>query len=143
LKLWEATLAMIRDHPLFGVGLDNFLYQYPRYMLPEAWQEPDLSHPHNIVLDWWTRLGVMGVAALIWLQVAFFHLGLRLYRSLEEGDLRALALGLMASMVGFLAHGLIDNSYFLVDLAFVFFVTLGIVRRLSSLTHQSVASASV
>jgi O-antigen ligase len=143
LKLWEATLAMIRDHPLFGVGLDNFLYQYPRYMLPEAWQEPDLSHPHNIVLDWWTRLGVMGVAALIWLQVSFFHLGLRLYRSLEEGDLRALVLGLMASMVAFLAHGLIDNSYFLVDLAFVFFVTLGIVRRLSSLTHQSVASASV
>jgi len=143
LKLWEATLAMIRDHPLFGVGLDNFLYQYPRYMLPEAWQEPDLSHPHNIALDWWTRLGVMGVAALICLQVAFFHLGLRLYRSLEEGDLRALVLGLMASMVAFLAHGLIDNSYFLVDLAFVFFVTLGIVRRLSSLTHHSVAATSV
>lgn len=131
LKLWEATLAMIRDHPLFGVGLDNFLYQYPRYMLPEAWQEPDLSHPHNLVLDWWTRLGLLGVGALIWLQVAFFTVGLRLYRSLGEGEVRALVLGLMASMVDFLGHGLIDNSYFLVDLAFIFCLTLGIVRRLS------------
>jgi len=131
LKLWEATVNMIRDHPLWGVGLDNFLYQYPRYMLPEAWKEPDLSHPHNIVLDWWTRLGVPGVGALVWVEVAFFRLGLRLYRSLGEGDLRALVLGLMASMVDFLAHGLIDNSFFLVDLAFVFFLTVGVLRRLS------------
>jgi O-antigen ligase len=129
IKLWEATLAMIRDHPLFGVGLDNFLYQYPRYMLPEAWEEPDLSHPHNILLDWWTRLGILGVAALIWLLAGFFRRGLRLYRSLEDGELRVLILGLMASMVDFLAHGLIDNSYFLVDLALVFFLSLGIVRR--------------
>jgi O-antigen ligase len=130
LKLWEATLAMIRDHPLFGVGLDNFLYQYPRYMLPEAWEEPDLSHPHNILLDWWSRLGILGVAALMWLLVGFFKRGLRLHRSLEDGELRVLVLGLMASMVDFLAHGLIDNSYFLVDLAFVFFLSVGIVRRL-------------
>jgi len=130
LQLWEATVNMIRDHPVWGVGLDNFLYQYPRYMLPEAWQEPDLSHPHNILLDWWTRLGVLGVAALVWIEVAFFRLGLRLYRSFDHGDPRALVLGLMASMVDFLAHGLIDNSFFLVDLAFVFFLSLGMVRRL-------------
>jgi O-antigen ligase len=131
LQLWQATVKMIRDHPLWGVGLDNFLYQYPRYMLPEAWQEPDLSHPHNILLDWWTRLGLLGVGALVWMEAAFFRVGLRLYRSLGEGDLRALVLGLMASMVDFLAHGLIDNSFFLVDLAFVFFLSVGMVRRLS------------
>jgi O-antigen ligase len=131
-KLWEAALRMIRDHPFSGVGLDNFLYQYPRYMLPEAWQEPDLSHPHNILLDWWLSLGLLGVGALIWLEVAFYRSAWRVYRSLDEGMIRAVVLGLMASMVDFLAHGLIDNSYFLVDLAFVFFLTLGMVRRLSA-----------
>ncbi|HAL62451.1 MAG TPA: hypothetical protein DCP08_08610 [Chloroflexi bacterium] len=130
LALWKSALQMICDHPLFGVGLDNFLYQYPRYMLPEAWQEPDLSHPHNLILDWWTRLGVLGVVALIWLEVAFFKVALRLYRSLEDEGMRVLSLGLMASMVDFLAHGLVDNSYFLVDLAFIFCLTLGLVRRM-------------
>jgi len=123
---------MALDHPLHGVGPDNFLYAYRSdYILPTAWQEPNLNHPHNIVLDWWTRLGILGVGALVWVEVAFFRLGLRLYRSLDESDLRALVLGLMASMVDFLAHGLIDNSFFLVDLAFVFFLSVGIVRRLS------------
>lgn len=130
LKLWEGSVAMIADHPLFGVGLDNFLYQYARYMRPEAWREPDLSHPHNILLDYWTRLGVLGVVAGVWLIGGFFGQALPLYRRLPEGNRRALVLGLMASMVDFLAHGLIDNSYFLVDLAFIFFLTVGVVRKL-------------
>ncbi|MFQ6057785.1 MAG: O-antigen ligase family protein [Anaerolineae bacterium] len=132
LKLWQASLNMIRDHPLFGVGLDNFLYQYrDRYVLPEALVERNLSHPHNIVLDFWTRLGILGVVAIIWLEIIFFREGLRLYRGLRDPDLRILALGLMASMADCLAHGLIDNSYFLVDLAFVFMLTVGLVRRMT------------
>jgi O-antigen ligase len=134
LKLWQGSLNMIRDHPLFGVGLDNFLYQYrTRYVLPGAWEELDLSHPHNIVLDYWTRLGILGVIAIAWLQFAFFRKALCLYRQLGDCDLKALLLGLMASMVAFLAHGLIDNSYFLVDLAFVFYLTLGITARVERL----------
>lgn len=143
LKLWQASLNMIKDHPFFGVGLDNFLYQYrTRYVLPEAWQELDLSHPHNIVLDYWTRLGIPGVVALVWLEGAFFVKGLRLYRRLPGRDEQALALGLMASMVACLAHGLIDNSYFLVDLAFVFFITAGIVAGMSAQLEAPDSSGS-
>jgi O-antigen ligase len=29
LYIWQASLPMVRDHPLFGIGLDNFLYHYP------------------------------------------------------------------------------------------------------------------
>jgi O-antigen ligase len=131
LHLWRSAVDMMRDHPILGVGLDNFLYAYRgRYIRPAAWQEPDLSHPHNIVLDYGSRLGVLGFAAGLWLQAAFWRLALPL-RRLPHRDERALALGLMAGMVDFLAHGLVDNSYFLVDLAFAFFLTLALIVRLS------------
>jgi O-antigen ligase len=131
LNLWRSTLEMIRDHPWLGVGLDNFLYAYRgRYIRPAAWQEPNLSHPHNIVLDYWSRLGLLGLAAGLWLQAAFWRLALPL-RRLADPDERALALGLMASMVDLLAHGLVDNSYFLVDLAFAFCLTLALVVELA------------
>jgi hypothetical protein len=46
LQLWRSSWAMITDHPLLGVGLDNFLYQYrTHYVLPTAWEEFNLSHP--------------------------------------------------------------------------------------------------
>jgi O-antigen ligase len=129
--VWTSALHMIRDHPLFGVGLDNFLYEYSKYILPEAWREPNLSHPHNVLLDFWVRLGILGVAILVWIEVEFFRRAWRLFR--ENEDLtRALAVGLMASMVDFLAHGMIDAAYFVVDLAFVFMLTVGLVARLTA-----------
>jgi ubiquinone/menaquinone biosynthesis methyltransferase len=131
LKLWQSSVNMLRDHPLTGVGLDNFLYAYrTRYVLPSAWGELNQSHPHNIVLDFWTRLGLGGVALLLWLCVTFFWAGLRRYRRLPDGDDRALILGLLAAVVAALAHGLIDQTFFLVDLAFVFMLALAGVQPL-------------
>lgn len=136
LKLWQATLSMIRDHLWLGVGLDNFLYQYRgRYILPDAWQEPDLSHPHNWLLDHWARLGAFGAAAGAWLQVAFWRAALPL-RRLRHPDGRALAIGAMGAMADMLAHGLVDHSFFLIDLAFAFFLLLGIVYNLERQTSN-------
>jgi len=131
LQLWRGALNMALEHPWMGVGLDNFLYEYrTRYVLPAAWQELNLSHPHNIVLDFWTRLGLPGLAVGGWLLVAGFQAGWRVWQRAGDEDTRALLLGLLASLVATLAHGLIDNSIFLVDLAYLFMLTLGIVQRL-------------
>jgi O-antigen ligase len=127
-SVWQSGVAMIRDHPIFGVGLDNFLYQYPRYIQPDAWREPNLSHPHNIILDFWVRMGIGGIVALAWFLFEFYRRG---FRKLSSGTSRALALGLMASMTAALAHGLIDAAYFYVDLAFVFMLTFGVLMQLS------------
>lgn len=131
LKLWRATLEMIGDYPWLGVGLDNFLYYYRgRYILFDAWQQPDLSHPHNFVLDHWSRLGIFGLLAGVALQIGFWQRALPL-RRLGDPDARALALGLMGAVADMLAHGLVDHSFFLIDLAFAFFLILGLTQALS------------
>jgi O-antigen ligase len=130
LQLWRASGRMFLEHPLLGVGLDNFLYHYrSRYIRPAAWQEPNLAHPHNVILDYATRLGLGGLLAGLWLQLAFWGRALPLRRQ-SDPDRRALALGLMGSMANFLAHGLVDASYAFIDLAFTFFITLSIVEWL-------------
>jgi len=132
--LWRSTLNLIRDHPILGVGPDNFLYAYRgRYLLPEAWQESSLSHPHNVVLDFAARLGLLGLAAFVWIQVAFWR---AVFKGVSAGGDsrrldRALAIGLAASMIDFLAHGLVDAAYFVVDLAFVFMLTLASIQGLN------------
>ncbi|MBN1888518.1 MAG: O-antigen ligase family protein [Thermoflexales bacterium] len=137
LSLWKSAVAMIWDHPLWGVGLDNFLYAYRgRYMRPEAWAEPSLSHAHNVLLDYATRLGLVGLATAAWMQVEFWARALPLRRSSDPMS-RALAIGLMASMVDFLAHGLVDASFFVVDLAYVFFVTLALVQVLGAVASTA------
>jgi len=125
-SLWTSSLAMIRDHPLLGVGLDNFLYAYrTRYVLPTAWEEFSLSHPHNVFLDYAVRLGLPGLCAFIWTQVVFWRRLLQQRRRTTPAG-RALAIGLAGSMADFLAHGLVDASYFIIDLAFVYMLSLAL-----------------
>jgi O-antigen ligase len=128
LRLWEATVAMLQDYPLFGVGLDNFLYIYDTYRLPEAWREPDLSHPHQILLHFWVALGIPGLLLLLWQQAAFWQKWRHLSQKLAKGTLAwAFLIGLGASMFATFAHGMIDNSFFLVDLAFIWMMTLALI----------------
>jgi len=124
LELWRSSLQLLREHPWFGVGPGNFLEAYrTRYVLPSAWQEFNLEHPHSIYLDHWTRLGVLGVAAGVALQVTFW----RAMRRWPKRD--ALVLGLTGSMAALLAHGLVDNTLFFPDLALAFFLILALVQR--------------
>lgn len=123
LELWRSSLVLIREHPWFGVGPGNFLNAYrTRYVLPSAWQEFNLEHPHNVYLDHWTRLGLLGLLAGVAVQVAFWR------EMRREGKKKALVIGLTGSMVVLLAHGLVDNTLFFPDIALAFFLTLALVQ---------------
>ena len=140
LKLWRGAWNMALDFPWLGVGPDNFLYAYrTRYVLPSAWEELNLSHPHNILLDFWTRLGLVGVAAGAWLFFGVARTGWRVYQSLAEGHERAAILGLLAGLAAGLAHGLVDNSLFLVDLSYFFFLCAGVFGSLPQATASLTA----
>lgn len=125
LSTWASTLAMLRDHPILGIGLDQFGLLYPRYIDPALanTNEQFTSHPHNLLLDIWLRLGLLGL-------VAFGGLLARFYRQLAIGLRRGfgapLAVGLVAAMAAALTHGLVDNFYFVPDLAFAFWLFLAL-----------------
>lgn len=139
LRVWESAVNMIADQPLTGIGLDQFLYAYRgTYLRPDAWQEPDLSHPHNFFLDVWLRLGLFGVMLFIWLQVHFWRTAFFHYRRLRQRNpiLFALLIGAMGSMVNLLAHGFVDNSIFVNDLSYVFVLLLAIISNIRAIDVQ-------
>jgi hypothetical protein len=133
-QIWQSTFQLLKDHPITGVGLDQFLYQYRgRYILPTAWQQPDLSQPHNFLLDYWVRLGLLGLATGVWLQIAFWRLAWQTQARLRTGnpESRALAVGLMGGVAAMIAHGMVDETHFVIDLAYILFMTLGVMHQLS------------
>jgi putative inorganic carbon (HCO3(-)) transporter len=114
--VWTATLAMIRDHPVWGYGPDGFLYNYnPRYVQPTAWAERFTAHAHNLVLDFWVRLGIIGAAVVT---VAIGACLASVATFVQAGNRRetiadAALIGLLAAIL----HGMVDNGYFVHDLA--------------------------
>ena len=139
LRLWESTLSIIREHPLAGIGLDQFLYHYGgEYLRPDMIWDRNLSHPHNFILDFWTRLSFFGVAVFLLLQYCFWRSAYSVTQRIRQRDplLFAMAIGLMGSMAALLAHGLVDNSVFVIDLAFIFMFQLAAMTRLDALSQQ-------
>ena len=134
-KIWSAALNILRDHPFTGIGQDQFLYADPKYGVPQL-RFFETSHPHNWILDFWLRLGMPGLA---WILVAlgyFFWQSVRLWRSLRGTALGALVLGLIASMIDFAVHGLLDMAYFTMDLALTFWLTLGLLFLIKRLHKE-------
>jgi O-antigen ligase len=130
-ELWQSAAAMLREHPVLGIGLDQFYTlrntEGSRWIAPEAaaTSERFASHPHNLFLDTWLRLGLLGLAAFMVLLVRFFRRAWAIRRCEP-----ALAAGLIAAMVAALVHGMVDNFYFVEDLAFVFWLHLALVDDL-------------
>ena len=138
LRVWESSFQIIEDHPLTGIGLDQFLYEYRgHYIIPDAWEEPNLSHPHNVILDFWIRLGLLGVLVFLGMQAIFWRSTFTFYQKLHSSNSLiplAIVIGLMGNMVNLLAHGLVDNSVYVIDLAYVFAFILALSTRLTNIS---------
>lgn len=141
LRVWESALEIIQDNPITGIGLDQFLYLFSgEYIRPDAIWDRDLSHPHNFILDFWTRLGIIGVVLFLMIQVSFWSKTIHLLKKFRHKDkiLFAMVVGLMGSMGNLLAHGLIDNSVFVNDMIYIFMLQLGLTVSLSNLDIDDV-----
>ena len=144
LRVWQSGINVIQDYPLTGLGLDQFLYAFRgRYIFPDAWQEPDLSHPHNFILDFWIRLGLLGLITFLWIQVTFWRRMVRLYRDLnpQSWDF-AIWVGTVGAMINLLAHGMIDNSVFVNDLVLIFILLVAMPQLLKKFQTKSNSAIS-
>lgn len=100
--LWTAALAMLREHPLLGIGPDNFRLQYGRYAaLPDA--DPRV-HSNSLYVETLAGTGLLGGAAFAWLAWRVRHvIGLALRTRAP------VVAGLTAALVAVSVHGVIDT----------------------------------
>jgi O-antigen ligase len=113
---------------------------------PAQCQEFYTAHPHNLILDYWLSLGIMGLLVLVWVLWRYFRVALVTVRRVgveatPDPTARALTIGLLAGMVDFLVHGMVDNSYFLMDLAMIFWLSCGLLQLAGAGPEQRMAQA--
>jgi len=130
--IWSSSFEMLRDYPVNGIGLDQFLNQYGRrYVEPAGWPERYTSHPHNVFLDFWLSLGLAGLALLA---VSVTLIGKQAVSLRSTARQKPLQLAAMAALISGAAHGLVDNSFFLPDLAVMTWFLIALIERPTLLT---------
>jgi putative inorganic carbon (hco3(-)) transporter len=124
LDIWSRALAMIRDLPYTGIGLNTFpILQsqfYPGFLLG---LEP---HAHNLYLQTALDLGLPGLFAFIWMLVVWFSTLRRNYQLATRWEYRVLLVGLAAGIISYLAHGFLDAMMLGSKPGVAFWILLGI-----------------
>lgn len=169
---WQETITMLRDknHWLLGVGLDNYQnavrpYHKPGFFVkdfndPKAqrklvfnaayrtahWQPLEIfMYPHNIILNFWSELGVFGMLLFVWIILKFFYLGFRFLRNcnLEIRNYtkaeKYFVVSLVSIMVAIIIHGLVDAPYFKNDLSVLFWLWI-LMMGLIDLSNRRIIS---
>jgi len=124
LSLWGAAIRMIAAHPLLGVGPDNFRHFYGAELGLESWDER--VQANNLYLEVLADVGVLGLAAFLWVIVAPLVRALRALRAQVDDRQRLLILGVMVSASAFLLHGLLDSFLAFTPTALLFWALLGV-----------------
>jgi O-antigen ligase len=112
LYMWRSGLAMWREHPLLGVGPGGVKREYANYALPEAVKKRT-GHVHNTPLQILVERGIVGLSAWLWIFGAFYVRAIGLLRRLppEAAQERALVVGSLAAITGFLIGGLSEYNF--------------------------------
>ena len=108
--MWKSGLAIARDHPMTGVGPGQVKRIYPQYAAPEVVHK-HRGHLHNTPIQILVERGSLGLAAWLWLFVAFFVRAARVRRRAGEPRDHALLTGAVTAIAGFLVAGLFEYNF--------------------------------
>ena len=140
-ELNKVALAMIKKHPLTGVGLGNFIPSLAQFK--KGLSHKELQPVHNIYLLIGAESGLIGLGVFIWLiYLSYRKLFQKNIKTLKHKNKKRpnyLITQLLISLSIILALGLFDHYFFtLQQTQLLFVIVLGMVLgKITRFTHRN------
>ena len=106
-SMLQTGVAMIRAHPLTGVGPNMVEKVYVQYRAPGA-VEPVNQHLHNVPMQIAAERGIPALIVFLWFVVSLARSLMRMFRDAEN---RVLAATGIAALVAMLAAGMFEYNF--------------------------------
>lgn len=123
--LAKSAVAMTLDHPINGVGIGNYSVLLPYYASDELLESAQMDYDqksgkwfvnrnkkidieivHNMFLQISAEMGLLGLAAFLWLLYAYYKASLRLVRTSSNDKEKVIRAGLVGSATAVLGSGI-------------------------------------
>jgi O-antigen ligase len=114
IAMLEAGVAMVKDHPIFGVGMNMVPREYLKYRTSRARDsagavEPETrSHLHNVPMQIAAERGLPALAIWIWFVLAA---GAGLWKLLRHGRTQTVAGAGLAALIAMVVAGLFEHNF--------------------------------
>jgi len=124
---WSETIELLQDKPIFGAGLNGYPTALEPYHDPTFYEI--FQYPHNIILNIWSELGVLGFIAVVWLAWLVLKTMKDCFASKTGSQHSKLLLAAFAALMIMAIHGLVDVPFFKNDLAVMTMMMLAVVAQ--------------
>ncbi len=120
--LWESTIAMISEHPLFGIGWGSYWMVYPEYDFFIQNDAVKIVHAHNMYLNFAAEIGIAGFLSFMACMIGHLHMALSNTHLKKSNLLNGLTLGAGLSIVCVAINGFTDYVLFNIELSMLFWL---------------------
>ncbi|WP_457578089.1 O-antigen ligase family protein [Desulfomarina sp.] len=124
LLLWQDTLALIRDFPLFGAGFGSFIHIYPLYKTFAG--NLIYDHAHNDYLELLTDGGIVSLLLAAWFVISILVHGWEMIRRRRDRYAVFLGIGAISGIISLLVHSMTDFNLHNGAVGYYFFFLLGL-----------------
>jgi len=128
-ELWRAALKMWKDHPILGVGPDNFRLSYGPYLGLKEFD--NRIHSNSLYLETLANMGTLGMLALAAVCLPLAATLWRFWHQAACPEVKLVALGLGASIASFYLHGFVDYFLEFTPTYALFWLVLGMAAGLA------------
>jgi len=124
ITLWKASILMIKDFWLNGIGLgvDAFRAIYPQYMI----QGIVAAHSHNVFLQLLVETGIFGFIGFLSFVINSIRMNFIAFVKGMDVKIKRISISVIASIIGILLHGLVDYVFFSNRVIMMFLVLISI-----------------
>lgn len=128
---WREAVHMIKDYPVFGVGLNTYSVVGRGYKI--TWG----GYPHNCYLQMAVETGILGLLSFLWLLGVLFYKSFRNLRFMKDQSLAILLLGSLIGLGGFLVHSFFDTNFYSVQLGSFMWLVMGLIVAIQKIDKSS------
>lgn len=138
IAIYRNSLNMIKQHPLLGVGVNNYMKVYKDYKESPEYRNivtSDYIYAHNNFLHMAAEIGLAGLGIFIWLLYKLFRQCRDIYKKLNSNYFKIISLSFSACLIAFLVNGLTESSLYYSRVAIIFWYLAGLSLSLKKFIH--------
>jgi O-antigen ligase len=119
LSFFKNTIEIIKDFPVKGIGAGNLGNIYLKY---KGFIGNETRFSHNLFLQTWAETGLPGLTAVFLLVLSFFRTSFKIRKNFVN-------IGIISSCCVFIINNLMDFSYYIPQVSFIWWINLGIISK--------------
>jgi O-antigen ligase len=127
IKIYKSVIPIIKDYWYSGLGLGNEVFAniYKKYYRFTG--SGTIAHSHNLFLQIWLEMGIMGVLSFLWFIIRMFKKSIKAIFGEADKAVKNVLVAGVASIAGALLMGMTDYVWFYPRGMFIFWAVIGII----------------